>query len=226
VRLILFDGYGTLFDQAMETLYETCQVVVNDLGLGMTLEAFLDHWDRYFFPMIREGEFMTFWDAHVIGLNRVFDDLDVQSDADGYVKALFEAFGQVPIYEDVKPTFQALNGVKTGVVSNADHGHLTSALKANGLAFEVVVSSESARCYKPNADIFFDALRQFDCKVEDALYVGDSQEDDIVGARRAGLKVAWLNREGVAKKDSIPEPDYEIESLAELVEIVTTDKQG
>ena len=220
MRLILFDGYGTLFDQAMETLYETCQEVVNDLQLEMTREAFLDHWDRYFFPMIREGEFMTFWDAHVIGLNRVFDDLNVTGASEGYVKSLFDAFGQVPIYEDVKPTLQALGDVQVGVVSNADHGHLTSALATNDLAFEVVVSSESARCYKPNADIFFEALKQFDCKPEDALYVGDSQEDDIVGARRAGLKIAWLNRDGVVRRETTPQPDYEIARLSELPNLI------
>lgn len=222
MKLVLFDGYGTLFDEAMETLFCTCQTVVDDLDLDMTRETFLDHWDRYFFPMIREGEFMTFWDAHVIGLNRVFDDLNVAGNADAYVTALFDAFGNVPLYEDVKPTFKALNGVKTGVVSNADHGHLTSALKTNGLTFEVVVSSESARCYKPRADIFFDALKQFDCVPEDALYVGDSQEDDIVGARAAGVKVAWLNREQAVRRDEIPEPDYEIENLDALIEIVGT----
>jgi len=47
VKLILFDGYGTLFDQAMETLYETCQVVVNDFQLDMAREAFLAHWEVF-----------------------------------------------------------------------------------------------------------------------------------------------------------------------------------
>lgn len=222
MRLILFDGYGTLFDLAMERLFEACQIVVDDLQLEMTREAFLDHWDQYFFPMIREGAFITFWDAHVIGLNRVFDDLQVEGDSEDYVRRLFEQFGQVPLYDDVKPTLQALNGIQTGVVSNADHGHLTSALATNDLDFEVVVSSESARCYKPKPEIFFDALKQFDCAPEDALYVGDSQEDDVVGARRAGLKVAWLNRDGVNRRETIPEPDYEIESLAALVRLVET----
>lgn len=220
MKLVLFDGYGTLFDQGMETLYEMCQAVVDDLSLEMTREAFLDCWDAYFFPMIRGDKFVTFWDAQVGGLDRVFGDLGVKEDSKKYVGGLFEAFGRVPLYADVKPALEALSTVKTGVVSNADHGHLMSALKTNGLAFEVVVSSESARCYKPNADIFFDALKQFDCSVEDALYVGDSQEDDIVGARRAGMKVAWLNREGVVRRDETPEPDYEIGSLAELVGIV------
>lgn len=219
-KLILFDGYGTLFDQAMDRLCETCQVMVDDLKLNMTREAFLDHWDRYFFPMIREGEFVTFWDAHVAGLEHVFGDLNVKADPIPYVEALFQAFGQVPIYGDVRPTLKALNGVRTGVVSNADHGHLMCALNTHRLMFEKVVSSESARCYKPNPDIFFEALKGFDVRPEETLYVGDSQEDDIVGARRAGVHVAWLNRDGVVRRDAIPKPDYEIRRLLDVPELL------
>lgn len=219
-KLILFDGYGTLFDQAMDRLFETCQVMVDDLKLNMTRELFLDHWDGYFFPMIREGEFITFWDAHIVGLERVFGDLNVKVDPAPYVEALFQAFGQVPLYGDVKPALASLNGIQTGVVSNADHGHLMCALNTHGLMFEKVVSSESARCYKPNPDIFFEALKAFDAHPEETLYIGDSQEDDIVGARRAGVHVAWLNRDGVVRRGAIPEPDYEIRSLLDVPKLL------
>lgn len=216
-KIILFDGYGTLFDQAMDTLFNTCQDIVNDLKLDMKREAFLDHWDRYFFPMIREGAFLNFWDAHAIGLERVFEDLAIKADPEPYVNDLFNAFGSVPLYTDVKPTLNALNGVQIGVVSNADHGHLQSALKKNDLTFPLVISSESARCYKPNPDIFRQALSELNAAPQDVLYVGDSQEDDIVGARRADIPVAWLNRDGAKRRDSIPEPDHEIASLSELI---------
>jgi len=219
-KFILFDGYGTLFNQAMDTLFDACQRIVNDLQLDMTREAFLDHWDRYFFPMIREGTFINFWDAHIIGLERVFSDLNIQANPKLYVDDLFNAFGSVPLYPDVKPTLQSLNGVQTGVVSNADHGHLQSALSTNGLTFPLVISSESARCYKPNPDIFHQALRALNAKPEDVLYVGDSQEDDIVGTKRAGIPVAWLNRDGAKRRDNIPEPDHEITSLSELLHLI------
>ena len=106
------------------------------------------------------------------------------------------------------------------MISNADHGHLTSALRANELSFPVVVSSESARCYKPNPDIFFCAFEALGADPDQTLYVGDSQEDDIVGARRAGISVAWLNRDGAVRRDDIPEPDYEISSLSALCDIL------
>ena len=217
---VFFDGYGTLFDKTFDALYETCQIIADDLQLDVTKEAFLDHWDRHFFPLLKTADFVPFWDAHLISLQKTFADIGVRADPKTYVSDLFDAFGRVPAFCDVKPALAALAHVQTGVISNADHEHLTAALRANDLRFEVVVSSESARCYKPRPDIFSTALKARAAHPDQTLYVGDSQEDDIVGAKRAGISIAWLNRTGSTRRDDIPEPDYEIDSLSELPGLV------
>lgn len=217
---VFFDGYGTLFDKTFDALYETCQIIVDDLRLDATKEAFLDHWDHHFFPLLKTADFVPFWDAHLISLQKTFADLEVHADSRHYISDLFDAFGRVPAFCDVKPTLTALSHVQTGVISNADHVHLTAALRANNLRFSVVVSSESARCYKPSPDIFLTALKARAAHPDQTLYVGDSQEDDIVGAKRAGISIAWLNRTGTTHRDDIPKPDYEINSLSELPGLV------
>ena len=219
-RAILFDGYGTLFEGAMGKLMETCAHIVREHDLQMTPEAFLKVWDRSFFPMLREGEFITFREAHIESLDRVFETLKVSHASEPYVTGLLKLFSEVSAFADVQPTLDGLDGHVTAVVSNADSDHLEAALSRNDLQFRVVVSSESARCYKPNPEIFHTALELIGCSAEEVLYVGDSQEDDIVGTRRAGVKVAWLNREGEALKAGIPKPDYEIRSLREVLGIV------
>ena len=50
-------GMGRFLTQAFDALYETCQIIVDDLQIDMSKEAFLDHWDRYFFPLLRERRF-------------------------------------------------------------------------------------------------------------------------------------------------------------------------
>ena len=52
------------------------------------------------------------------------------------------------------------------------------------------------------------------------LYVGDSQEDDIVGAGKAGVHVVWLNRKNEVRRLNIPRPDYEITTLSGLFTIL------
>ena len=219
-KAIVFDGYGTLFEDAFDLLKETCGRIVSHNDLAMDQDEFLEAWDRHFFPLIR-GQFITLRAADLLSLGQVFRELKIQDDPGPYVDQLFERFNSAPVYPDVKPALAGLdNGCMTGIVSNADVENMEGALKENGLGFQVVVTSEAARCYKPNPKIFQSALKSLNCEAGEALYVGDAQEDDIAGAKGVGMQVAWLNRRGERLRHGIPGPDYEIDDLGELLGIV------
>lgn len=219
-KAVLFDGYGTLFEDAMVPLREVCDRIVRRNGLAMDPDAFLEAWDRHFFPLIR-GDFLTLREADVVSLERAFRELGIEDAAREHIDALFERFNSAPAYPDVRPTLADLDGrVITGVLSNADVENIDGALRMNGLRFPVVVTSEGVRRYKPRPEIFRQALALLGRRAEETLYVGDSQEDDVGGARGVGIRVAWLNRRGEALRPGIPAPDYEIKSLKEVLKIV------
>ncbi|MBN1579665.1 MAG: hypothetical protein JXA89_03105 [Anaerolineae bacterium] len=47
--------------------------------------------------------------------------------------------------------------------------------------------------------------------------MGDSYQQDIVGAKRVGLKTVWLNNRHEPRAMAVDNPpDYEIETLAEM----------
>jgi FMN phosphatase YigB (HAD superfamily) len=106
------------------------------------------------------------------------------------------------------------------LLSNADDDFLLPCLERNGIAFETVVSSESARVYKPHEAIFHGLAAELGLKPAEIMYVGDSHFADVLGAKHAGLRVAWLNREGHALPDGVPQPDLELRSLSELVDLL------
>ena len=220
IRAVLFDGYGTLFAGGMDKLYEVCQRICDDHGVALDGRGFLHEWDQFFFPLIRGEAFVTFRKAHQKSLEDVFEKLNVNVKPDVYVEQIFQLLGEVTLYDEVKATIDALDGFPHGVVSNADSDHLHNALSSNHLHFDLVVSSESAEAYKPDPKIFGPALESLGMKPEDVLYVGDSQEDDLLAAERGGLQMAWLNREGEHRKDEVPEPAYEIKLLSDVLEIV------
>jgi FMN phosphatase YigB (HAD superfamily) len=59
------------------------------------------------------------------------------------------------IFPEVRDVLRAVaRHVRTGVVANADHDYLRRCLDHNGLRFDLVVDSETARCYKPEPRIF------------------------------------------------------------------------
>lgn len=224
IDAVLFDGYGTLFAGGMDCLYDVCGQISRDHDLEVDGKGLLSVWDAYFFPMVRQGAFDTFRRVNNVSLGHVFEQMGIDSPTHGYIDRFFDLLSRVSIYQDVRPALDELSDWPYGVVSNADTDHLEAALSANDLRFDLVVSSESARCYKPNPGIFDPALASLGVPAERVLYVGDSQEDDVVGAKRAGLKVAWLNRDGAARKEGIPDPDYIIGSLSEVPDIISNHK--
>jgi FMN hydrolase / 5-amino-6-(5-phospho-D-ribitylamino)uracil phosphatase len=68
---------------------------------------------------------------------------------------------------------------------------------------------------KPEVEMFVDALAHSGLPADAAVHVGDSLVHDVAGARAAGWRSVWLNRDGVPNASGI-EPDAEIASLDEL----------
>ena len=108
-------------------------------------------------------------------------------------------------------------GYRLGVVSNSD-GRAASALAACGLLahFEIVIDSGEVGIEKPDPRIFALALERMGVAPDDAIYVGDLYEVDVVGARAAGLDVVLLDPYGVhADRDVIRARD--VLEVAELL---------
>ena len=110
-------------------------------------------------------------------------------------------------YPEVLDVLAALGeqGYRLGIVSNWSW-NLRDRVRQAGLdgAFEVVWASAHAGCSKPHPGIFYQALIQMDVPADRALYVGDSYEHDVRGARNAGVDVALLDREGSGEHPDCP----------------------
>ena len=85
--------------------------------------------------------------------------------------------------------------------------------------FDVTVFSDEVGFCKPNEVIFSVALDGLKVRPEEALHVGDLIKNDVLGAKRAGMRTAWLKRvdEGYTSEAA---PDFIIGGLLEVVAIV------
>ena len=87
--------------------------------------------------------------------------------------------------------------------------------------FEGIFISEELGANKPSRAYFdacFAAIGGFD--PARALMVGDSLTSDILGGKNAGLPTVWVNPGHKPHTDIIP--DYEIESIAQLEQLLET----
>ena len=117
-----------------------------------------------------------------------------------YEHALFSR-NNATLYEDVLPILDRLQrtDLKMGIISNWDTP-LHAMVEELGIAsyFEVIVASHDQRVQsaKPDAAIFEYALNAVDVTAEEAVYVGDSFQADIIGAHAAGIHPILIDRDG------------------------------
>ena len=108
-------------------------------------------------------------------------------------------------------------GLRLGIVSNSD-GRVEQALAEAGLReyFDVVIDSSVAGVEKPDPAIFRAALEALGVNAEEALYVGDMYDVDIVGARAAGMEAVLLTAGGSAPD----RPCHTAASIDQLVDLL------
>jgi putative hydrolase of the HAD superfamily len=102
-------------------------------------------------------------------------------------------------FADVRPALDAARaaGQRIVVVSNWDVS-LDEALDRLGLApmLDGVVTSAAVGASKPSPVIFERALAVAGVAADEATHVGDSVDEDIVGARAAGIEAVLIKRDG------------------------------
>ncbi|MCR4791959.1 MAG: HAD family hydrolase [Lachnospiraceae bacterium] len=88
-----------------------------------------------------------------------------------------------------------------------------------GKYFDVVIASAEAGCAKPDPGIFITALEQAGCDPEEAVMIGDRLDNDIIPAKKLGMKTIWV-RQGYAiyqkTDDESKSPDLTVDSIEEL----------
>jgi HAD superfamily hydrolase (TIGR01549 family) len=85
--------------------------------------------------------------------------------------------------------------------------------------FDHITVSSDIGFIKPHPEIFRQTLAQSQLRANEVVFVGDTYEQDILGAKRAGLKTVWLNHQHKSQTLVINDPaDFEIGALAELID--------
>jgi len=140
--------------------------------------------------------------------------------ADTYSKVRKET--GLELFEGVRPFLGELRSqYRTGILTNGPSDMQWSKLRDLGLvdAVDAVVVAGDLGIFKPDPRPFRQLLEALDAKPEVALFVGDSYEHDIVGARGVGMKTAWITH-----PDDAPEvddsPDFVMARATDLREVL------
>ena len=159
---------------------------------------------------------------------RIYDRLPPLSGIpfDAWFETLYRRFGSPDVwrfYDDVETVLRDLKsrGLKIGVVSNWDTRlkAISDGLGLTPLVDFIVISAEVG-VRKPDPGIFRMALDRAGVRAEDAIHVGDLLEEDVEGARRAGVRAVLIDRKKRITAGGPPADVRVVNSLAELQELL------
>ncbi|GIW47219.1 MAG: haloacid dehalogenase [Deltaproteobacteria bacterium] len=112
---------------------------------------------------------------------------------------------------------------RIALLSNFDHAPTAyRILDAFGIKnfFDTIVISVEFGWRKPKPCVFNKVLSSLGVAAEEAIFVGDSFEADVIGAKWVGMSAIWVNKRNESLKTRALAPDYVVSRLPEIKEIL------
>lgn len=210
--IVTFDCYGTLIDWE-SGISESFLAAAWSAGYSFAREEVLTAYadaeraveaERYrpYREILTESAVRT---ARSLGWNL----------AAAHAKFLADSLPKWKPFADTNPALERLraSGLKLGILSNVDRDLLTATRNHFTVDFDLIVTAEDVRAYKPAFSHFL-AARQW-IGEQRWLHAAQSNFHDIVPANTMGIATAWVNRKGQQPLEG-GVPGIEVRDLAEL----------
>ena len=128
-----------------------------------------------------------------------------------------------PVFPEVADALSALQTrCRLAVISNVDDDLFAGTARALGVDFDVVVTAQQVRSYKPNLRNFHAARERMGVDGDTWLHVAESLYHDIGPANRLGIPSVWVDRAdrggGTRITDAVP--DLVVPDLAALARLM------
>lgn len=206
IKWIFFDVGFTLVDET-KIWKERCreQNPLIRIGEALTPEELYER------ILTEAGEYRT-------GYNALMSSL-------GYIEYAPYRKEYEVLEEEAPEILKKLSGqYSLGIIANQSEG-LEKRLEEWGIRryFSVVVSSHEAGVSKPDPLIFEKALDMAHCPPGEAVMIGDRLDNDIMPAKRAGMKTVRILKGTCVRQRPADEscvPDAEIRELNELEDLL------
>jgi putative hydrolase of the HAD superfamily len=236
IKAVIFDFIGTLatvedysYANSEKKLYECLQ----NVGFVMDYKSFVDAYEKAHnqYRTIRFQQLVEVTNA--VWVSEALNQLNYKTTAhdkkictaidmffEDYVQSLRLRPNAKKVLEKLKPRFAL------GLVSNFTYAPVIHAgLRKLGLTryFNSVLVSQDFGWRKPSAKVFQEILRRLKVDWDEAVYVGDSPEEDIKGAQKAGMKTIFIPSQfyGLADLEKITvHPDLKIKDLTEILKFL------
>lgn len=210
--VVTFDCYGTLIDWEEGIGTAFVREAAED-GLVLDRSRVLTAYHELE-PQIEAVAYRSYREVQAVTAIRVAQRLGWLLSAER-ARFLADSLPDWKPFSDTNAALEQLDasGYRLGILSNVDDDLLAATRRHFKASFDVVVTAQQVRSYKPAPGHFEEARR----RVGDArwLHAAQSFFHDVVPARNLGIPVAWVNRKA-ERAPGVIRPDLEVRNLIEL----------
>jgi len=211
-RVLLFDVNETLLD--IEPLHKAvAEVLLDDDAAKLWFTTML----QYSLVMTVSDQYASFGDIGAAVLQMLARNRDVVVKAED-AKQVLSVIRTLPPHPDVRPALERLKmrGIRLATLTNSSQEVVEAQMRHAGLDgfFERMLSVEQPRRFKPHRAVYEWAAGEMGVAPGECMLVA-AHGWDVAGAKWAGLRAAFIAREG-----------QQMFPLAETPEVDTADLLG
>jgi putative hydrolase of the HAD superfamily len=180
------------------------------------------------FELAQQGK-MPMDEMHIYRIQKAFEDLGYEVTAEeslAYQRLYEKRQKEIAMSDTVKEMLElcSRSGVTMGMITNGPSDHqwrkIHTLQAERWIPEEYMIISGDVGVIKPYIEIFRIAEKRIGLQPEECLFVGDSYQNDIAPAKKAGWKALWLNRRGQDISGEAYQPDYTVTSETELKDCI------
>ncbi len=212
--ILTFDCYGTLVDWEGGIAGAFAEIA-GEGGRAAPARRVLELYARIE-PEVEAGEYRSYREVLGETARRIAAELGIALPP-GREDFLAESLPRWRPFPDTRPALERLaaGGWGLGILSNVDDRLLAATVREIGVGFELLVTAERVRSYKPAPGHFLAARREIGERLW--THVAQSLFHDVAPARELGIPCAWINRKGEPRPADLA-PEAELRDLAALAE--------
>ena len=216
IKALFLDFYGTVVYEDGEVIEKIVQEIIRTGNEESRSEVGGYWWHEFQTGFMKaHGEnFETQRAVEYRSLANTIEHFGSSADADALSNEMFEYWRKPPIFPESKEFFEKCP-VPIYIVSNIDRADILAAIEYHGLKPAGVFTSEDARSYKPEKELFELALDSTGLSADQVIHIGDSFSSDVKGAGAVDIKAIWVNRRGLP----VPGNTMAIGNLLEIFQL-------
>jgi FMN phosphatase YigB (HAD superfamily) len=228
--IIIFDCFETIAENDSSSWISLFKELVNDNEWDIDPNRLWKIWktEEVLFREKRTNlknlnlnpKFKSYEEAWSDCFEKILNKLNLKGNSKALSKKCVINMGRNIPYEDTSEYLNKLSEYcKLGVISNADNDFLNPVLDKIDFNFDYILSSETAKLYKPDPRIFLKFVKENNLDPSDCWYVGDKEFDDVLGSSSVGMLPFLIDR-SVYNEINEENKFISLSNLIQLYEII------